>query len=330
MRSYTLWNENWKFIKEDVGFAKAAFQDGGNDYYRGTCWYVKKFSRPELEAGEEAWLEFRGAAMTAEVFLNGQKLARHEGGCSTFRVNLTQALKGDNVLSVSVDNGKNHTVYPQKADFTFYGGIYRDVYLLVVPRDHFALDYHGSGGIRVAPAVSGGLDSAQVTVETWQTGNQSVTVRLGDTVQTVEPESGYAKAEFRLDAPHLWNGVEDPYLYTVTAGLPSGDAVLARFGCRSFEINGEKGFILNGRPLRLCGAARRQDRQGLGTALTKQEHQKDIALLLEMGPIPSGWPITSTTSIFTTCVMKRAWWSGRRSPISPSICRRGGRTPSTS
>lgn len=300
MKSYTLWNENWKFIKEDAGFAKAADapgeavtlphtwnaadgQDGGNDYYRGTCWYVKKFSRPELEAGDEAWLELRGAAMTAEVWLNGRKLARHEGGYSTFRVNLTQALEADNVLAVSVDNGKNRTVYPQKADFTFYGGIYRDVYLLIVPRDHFVLDYHGGSGIKVTPVLSGDLNSAQVTVETWQTGSLPVTLRLGDMAQTAQPEGGYAKAEFRLDAPHLWNGVEDPYLYTVTAGLPSGDTARARFGCRSFAIDPEKGFILNGKPLRLCGAARHQDRQGLGNALTKREHEEDIALLLEMG-----------------------------------------------
>ena len=85
-------------------------QDGGNDYYRGTCWYAKQFARPDLAPGQQLWLEFKGAAMTAEVYLNGHKLARHEGGYATFRVELTGALQDDNLLTVSVDNGKNDTV----------------------------------------------------------------------------------------------------------------------------------------------------------------------------------------------------------------------------
>ena len=117
-------------------------QDGGNDYYRGTCLYTKAFAAPAHSDSEEVWLEFEGVAMTAVVTLNGHELTRHEGGYATFRVNLTPALAVQNTLTVAVDNGKNRTVYPQKADFTFYGGIYRPVHLLVVPKAHFALDYH--------------------------------------------------------------------------------------------------------------------------------------------------------------------------------------------
>lgn len=171
MRTCVLWNEDWSFIREDVGpeavqgqpgepvtlphtWNAADGQDGGNDYYRGVCWYTKRFPRPAAPEGGSVWLEFRGAAMTAEIWLNGKKLGRHEGGYSTFRVDLTEALADDNLLAVSVDNGPNRRVYPQKADFTFYGGIYRDVYLLTVPAAHFALDCHGGPAIKVTPTLS--------------------------------------------------------------------------------------------------------------------------------------------------------------------------------
>ena len=116
------------------------------------------------------------------------------------------------------------------------------------------------------------------------TGNADCVTFLLDGQEKKTPVvDGAASAVFMLEDVHLWNGVEDPYLYTVTAELPSGDTASARFGCRSFEIDPEKGFILNGKPLRLCGAARHQDREGLGSALTRKEHEEDMALLLEMG-----------------------------------------------
>lgn len=245
-----LWNDGWQFIKETIGVEVAPYvtgeavtlphtwnakdgQDGGNDYYRGTCRYVKKFKSPTLKDGEEAWLEFCGIAMTAEVWLNGQTIARHEGGYSTFRVNLTPALKENNTLVVSVDNGRNRTVYPQKADFTFYGGIYRDVHLLIVPSTHFTLDYYGGPGIKITPIVKGA--NAEVMVETYITGQtkKAIITAAGQT-QEVPVEDGYAKAVFTIEDVHLWNGVDDPYLYTASARLDSGDHISADFGCRSF------------------------------------------------------------------------------------------------
>ena len=289
MREQILFNDGWTFVKE--GKAQAVTlphtwnaedgQDGGNDYYRGTCLYKKSF--PDPGADGEVWLEFRGAAMTAEVSLNGKLLARHEGGYSTFRVNLTDDLREENELTVSVDNGVNRRVYPQKADFTFYGGIYRDVYLLIVPKEHFSLDYYGGSGIKVTPVVSEDLSLAEVTVETWQNGSGPVTIQVRDQVQTAIPENGYAKAVFRLEQPHLWNGTEDPYMYTASAFLESGDGVGTKFGCRRIAFDPEKGFILNNKPLRLVGTARHQDRQGMGNALTRREHEEDIFLLREMG-----------------------------------------------
>jgi beta-galactosidase len=303
MRQTTLWNDGWYFLRQNASGEVALTlgsavtlphtwnakdgQDGGNDYYRGTCWYAKKLITPALAQGEELWVEFRGAAMTAEVSLNGQKLARHEGGYSTFRANLTPALHADgeeNLLTVSVDNGKNRTVYPQKADFTFYGGLYRDVYLLRVPSAHFALDFHGGPAIRVTPQLSEDLSQAEVTVTAWISGSgKEVTFTVDGQTQTVPVQEGKAEARFVLEGVHLWNGVADPYLYTATATLDSGDQISARFGCRTIAFDAQQGFYLNGKPLRLVGAARHQDRQGLGNALTPAEHREDIQLMLEMG-----------------------------------------------
>lgn len=303
MRQATLWNDGWYFLRQDASGEVALSlgsvvpiphtwnakdgQDGGNDYHRGRCWYAKKFTTPKLPEGQQLWVEFRGAAMTAEIFCNGKKLARHEGGYSTFRVDLTDVLHPageENLISVSVDNGKNDTVYPQKADFTFYGGLYRNIYLLCVPAAHFALDYFGSCGLRVTPELSGDLSAAEVTVEAWTEGDaQNVKFTLCGKTQDSAVMNGHAQTVFRLAPVHLWNGKADPYLYTVTATLDSGDTVSTRFGCRSIAFDSEKGFFLNGKNLRLCGAARHQDRQGLGNALTRKEHEEDIALLQEMG-----------------------------------------------
>jgi len=160
-------------------------QDGGNDYYRGKCRYVRKLERPDLAREEEAWLEFDGVAMTGEVYLNDQKLFTHKGGYSRFRVNITDALtKGENILSVTADNSKCDDIYPQKADFTFYGGIYRRVRLLIVPKAHFALAYYGGSGIKITPQISG--RDAKVTIEAWIEGKaESVSFTVDRQEKTV-------------------------------------------------------------------------------------------------------------------------------------------------
>lgn len=299
MRVTQSFNENWFFLRQDCGGAFALAhgeavtlphtwnaadgQDGGNDFYRGTCWYAKTFKKPRITDGQQVWLEFEGAAMTAEVWLNGQKLCRHEGGYSTFRVNLTGRLQEENLLAVSVDNSKNETVYPQKADFTFYGGLYRDVKLLIVSQNHFALGYCGSCGVKVTPVLSEDLFSAQIIAEAWVEGTaEAVVFALNGKEQTAFLENGYAKTEFDLENVHLWNGIADPFLYTMQARLPE-DVVEVAFGCRTIGFDSERGFYLNGKNIRLCGAARHQDRQGLGNALTKAEHEEDMALMREMG-----------------------------------------------
>ena len=158
MRKTVLFNDNYIFEKEGVTEKvtlphtwNAVDGQSASDYYRGECTYTKKFSRPELEAGEQLYLEVNGANSSSKVSLNGKLLASHDGGYSTYRVNLTHELLNENELQIKVDNSPNDHVYPQKADFTFYGGLYRDVKLITVPESHFDLGYYGGKGFYVTP-----------------------------------------------------------------------------------------------------------------------------------------------------------------------------------
>ena len=294
MRKIISLNENWVFTQsgQSTGvnlphtWNAVDGQDGGNDYFRGICLYTRTLDKPVMEEGTRVYLEVCGAAMSAQVSLNGKLLASHQGGYSAFRVELTEYLQERNELAISVDNGDNDTVYPQKADFTFYGGLYRDVNLILVPETHFDLSYCGAPGIKVTPEVDLRTGSARVTVETWQVGQGDVTITIDGAngqSQRVSPDGNHATAVFTIENVHLWDGVEDPYLYTAVAALDSGDQISARFGCRHYEINAEKGFLLNGRSYPLRGVSRHQDHKGVGNALTMEHHRQDMAIVRELG-----------------------------------------------
>lgn len=295
MRKQTLWNDNWSFTKDPAGqdgWAAIALphtwnaQDGqgGGRYHRGTCWYRKHFSMPAHGAEEEVWLEFQAIAMRSAVYLNGKQLSSHECGYSAFRVNLTPYLKEENELLVSADNSVSDRIYPQTADFTFFGGIYRDVSLVTVRQNHFALGYHGSKGIRVTPILSEDLQSAEVHVQAWlEGGDSNVTFAIGKISETVRSCNGRAEAVLTIPEVHLWNGKPDPYLYTLNASLENGDEVSVRFGCRSFRVDPEQGFFLNGKPYHLHGVAKHQDRMDCGNAVSKEQLDEDMSILLEIG-----------------------------------------------
>ena len=295
MRKITTLTEGWRFLKNAVSAQEAYTaaargetvtlphtwnavdgQDGGNDYHRGICWYVRELAKDET-AGDRLFLELNGAAHTCEVYLNGEKLCRHEGGYSTFRVELTEKLGEKNTLAISVDNGSNDYVYPQKADFTFYGGLYRAVNLIAVPAEHFELLKDGTPGIKVTPAVDLEKKTATVTVETWHNA-ASVDITVNGETKTTE-----RCAQFVIENVRLWDGVDDPWLYTAAAKLPSGDEVSCRFGCRVFTCDPEKGFFLNGRSYPLRGVSRHQDLKGRGNALSYEDHAADMAIIRELG-----------------------------------------------
>ncbi len=291
MRKIVSLNQNWQFCQEGRSslvnlphtWNAVDGQDGGNDYFRGVCQYTRSLPRPRMDNGSRVFLEIKGAAMSAQVWINGILLATHQGGYSTFRADLTDYLKDENELAISVDNSDNDTVYPQKADFTFYGGLYRDVNLIIVPGVHFDLSYCGAPGIRVTPIVDLETGSASVTVETWQTGAGDVTFTVDGKSRTVPGKNGHACAEFLIQNVRLWDGPADPYLYTATAMLDSGDEISARFGCRTFSIDARKGFFLNGRSYPLRGVSRHQDHKGTGNALTREHHIRDMEIVRELG-----------------------------------------------
>ena len=265
-------------------------QDGGNDYFRGPCLYTKAISKSELPAADKYYLEICGANSSADVYLNGEHKAHHDGGYSTWRVDLTDSLSDKCDIAIVVDNAPNDIVYPQMADFTFYGGLYRNVNLVAVNNTHFDLDYYGGPGIKVTPIVDGA--NASVEVEVYVTNKQAgdeilytILDKSGETVASLT--SADTKVNFTIENAHLWDGIKDPYLYTATAVIVRGgeqlDDVKARFGVRSFKIDPELGFILNGREYPLRGVSRHQDRLGIGNALLPCHHEEDIDLIMEVG-----------------------------------------------
>ena len=260
-------------------------QDGGNDYKRGACRYVRTFACPEFDRGsQEVWLEFDGVNASAQVALNGQSVCRHDGGYSTFRAEITALLGEKNELRVDVDNSVNDRVYPQKADFTFYGGIYRGVRLLVVHKAHFALDYLGSCGIRVTPTPDG--EGASVRVQSRVTQGEVAVTLLDHEGRSVATGKGL-DATIRMEKARRWHGVEDPYLYTCRAEVRVGEQVTDRidipFGVRSFRVDPKEGFFLNDKRYPLHGVSRHQDRKGVGNAITRAMHDEDMALIVEIG-----------------------------------------------
>ena len=264
-------------------------QDGGNDYLRARCCFIKEIPASAFE-NKVNYIEFGAVNSSAEVYWNGEKICVHHGGYSAFRAQIKD-IKENNLLVVFADNRPNDFVYPQMADFTFYGGIYRDVKVISVPENHFELASFGTPGIKITPIVKGDFN-AEVTIECFTKCDKvcDVTLRLisdGECISEKTVPSDNPKTVFAIENVHLWNGKKDPYLYTAEAVIVKDgeecDKVSSRFGCRSFRIDPDKGFILNGESYPLRGVARHQDRPGIGNALKYEHHKEDIDLICEMG-----------------------------------------------
>ena len=283
--------ERWNWVNIPHTWNNIDGQDGGNDLYRGTAFYAKELEKMDLPKADRYFLEIQGANSSAILYINGKKLANHDGGYSTWRVDITDALEDKNLFVFEVDNSQNDRVYPQNADFTFYGGIYRDLNIIAVNESHFDLEYYGTPGIKVTPEVVG--KDAKVEVEVFVK-NAKETQKLvytlkdteGNVVAEKETPASETVASFEIENVHLWHGKKDPYLYTAEVCLKDEevlDNVSARFGCRTFEIHPENGFILNGEEYPLRGVSRHQDRWGIGNALLKEHHDEDMDLICELG-----------------------------------------------
>ncbi|MBR2930110.1 MAG: glycoside hydrolase family 2 protein [Clostridia bacterium] len=304
MRNVININEGWKFIKncQDPMASEGAVAvnlphtwnaedgfDGGNDYFRGPCLYSKKLFKSELPAADRYYLEIKGANSSADVFVGGEKLAHHDGGYSTWRVDITDKLGESCDISVIVDNSPNEEVYPQMADFTFYGGLYRDVNIVAVNDVHFDLDYFGGRGVMITPEKGEG--AWQVEIKTFSNKGESDRIsyvildKEGNKVAEALTEESTVKLD--IGEAHLWHARRDPYLYTAKVAIVKDgeeiDEVTYRFGCRTYEIDSQRGFILNGEEYPLRGVSRHQDRLGVGNALLPEHHKEDMELICEVG-----------------------------------------------
>ncbi len=267
-------------------------QDGGSDYWCGPCCYMKKICRPE---GKNVYVEVEAASSCGKIVINGVEKELHKGGYSAFRADITADLKdGENLLAIWVDNSPRTDVYPQTADFTFYGGLYRGVKLITADDSRFDLDYFGGKGLMFSSDVKED-GAAVISLDAYITNpqeNQSVEFVIRDAqgkpvADAVRPAAKAVHAEIRLENPHLWQGVEDPYLYEVQALLMVHnepiDEVCGNLGIRTYYVDPAKGFFLNGRLTPLRGVSRHQDRLGVGNALTRAQHEEDVALIREVG-----------------------------------------------
>jgi hypothetical protein len=310
----------WLFAEGDqAGAEHAAFDDsawtrvtlphtfnagesGDGGYYRGPAWYRRAFDIAAIRPGRRLFVQFDGAALVADVYLNGANVCRHEGGHAAFRCDLTNALvRGVNLLAVRVDNSASRVVSPLGGDFTVFGGLYRPVSLIETDEVHFdLLDYGGPGLYARASAIdaSAATISAQAKVV-----NDGARLRRVPVTVTLLDAAGreVARSSARLDvpsrstrdtsltlrlaSPRLWDGVRDPYLYRVVARIgEAGDEVAVPLGIRSFAFDPERGFLLNGRPYPLRGVnLMHSARPGKGTAVTDAEIAEDFAIIREMG-----------------------------------------------
>ena len=277
---------------------------GKIDYKRGIGNYEKNlFIRPEWK-GKRLFIRFEGVNNIADVFINRRHIGEHRGGYGAFIFEITGKVEygKENSILVRVNNGEQLDIMPLVGDFNFYGGIYRDVHLLITDETCISpLDYASPGARLIQDSVSHRYAKVRAIVDlsNGSSGNQEVelNVRLLDGQRVVKEgtknvnlsgnEVMQQELTFEIDQPHLWNGRQDPFLYQAEVTLFRNgqmvDRVTQPLGLRFYRIDPDKGFFLNGKHLPLQGVCRHQDRSEVGNALRPQHHEEDVALMLEMG-----------------------------------------------
>ncbi|SCP98006.1 glycoside hydrolase family 2 protein [Anaerobium acetethylicum] len=306
MRKVIKWNENWGFLKgehqQEVVWEVVTLphtwnaldgQDGGNDYYQGPAWYKKTLT---LESDwKEVYIRFGAVNKKAEVWCNGKSAGQHLGGFSAFTFDLTPFLQdGENEILVKADNSNELPIYPRQADFTFFGGIYREVELICFDENaHFDVTRFGTDAVFVTPSMDG-----TVVVDTYVIADSSVYAEIFDTNGSSVAKSKVMElgknhragetVQLTLKVPEVqrWDGTKDAYLYQVKVFLSAQnvqDVVAANFGFRDYTVSASEGFFLNGAAYPLHGVCRHQDRENMGWAVTEKEHIEDMALMREIG-----------------------------------------------
>jgi beta-galactosidase len=295
---------NWQRVTVPHTWNTEDGQDGGNNYHRGPAWYYHQLQLPERPADARLFLHFGAANTLTDVYLDGTKLGQHRGGHSAFCFEITDHVKGAATanLAVRVDNSHFDDIPPWSADFTFFGGLYRNVTLLTTgPHCITPLDHAGPGVYIHTPRVTD--ESATVVVNTklsttnppaenlhiattiFNAAGQAVASDTSALTNTTPAEPHQQTLTVRN--PHRWHGREDPYLYSVQVQLRHEnqvvDQVTQPLGIRTYHVDPDHGFFLNGRPYHLHGVNRHQDRINKGWAIGPAEHDEDLQILMDMG-----------------------------------------------
>lgn len=293
MRTITNINKNWTLkLGSEISSVDLPHTWNGvdgqadRDYFRGAGIYEKTI--PFFDG--RVYIEVNGANTRASVFVNDDYVGEHLNGYGMFRFEITEFLrKGENTLKIKVDNSHDDLLYPQTADFTFYGGIYRDVNIIQAETTHFALLDKSRTGVYITPHNSGNV-FIKSTVEGISDGiEKRFTIFDGDKneVTSATVSADVSAVKMKIASPVLWNGRKNPYLYTLKSELLKDgeviDEVIDRFGFREFRFSASEGFFLNEKHMKIKGVSRHQDRENLGNALTIKEHSEDIEYICEVG-----------------------------------------------
>lgn len=290
----------WEAVTLPHSYNGADGDDGGT-YYRGPAMYRRTLTLDRVPDGRRLWLQFDGAALTTDVWVNGKPVGRHEGGHAAFRLDITGALRtGANRIVVRTDNSRRPAIAPLAGDFTIFGGLYRHVWLIDVPDVHIDMADYGGPGVYVTTTSLNDRDAAlaarvlirndgrradrlpvevvvrDATGAIVATAATAVRLRAGTSLTTTLP--------LTIERPYRWQGRTDPYLYSVTARVGSGDAVTVPLGLRTIKVDPQTGFLLNGAPYPLHGVNLfHSGRPGRGLAVTDREVAEDMQTLDELG-----------------------------------------------
>lgn len=323
---YTI-NDGWKFTKgspfeaqmtgcDDSSWETVNIPHTWNDkdaddetpgFYRGPVWYRKQLFIDKSQEGRRAVIYFEGANQEVRFYLNGQFVGEHKGGYTRFCFDITSHLRygQENLFAIYVNNVYNPNIPPLSADFTFFGGIYRDVYLQFMNPVHIATNDYASSGVYIrTPEVNNSAASVEITTLLTNDMPQATEIRVeniicdadGKEVKKTQAEVKLAAGEtktdiskkIKIDSPRLWD-IDDPYRYMVYTRILDKrkgtllDEVVNPLGLRWFKFDSEKGFFLNGKGRKLIGTARHQDYFQKGNALRDELHVQDVLLLKEMG-----------------------------------------------
>jgi beta-galactosidase len=324
-RADMLLDHDWRFVRQDVAGAETPALDDSSwasvslphtwnnldgegadkNYYRGVGWYRTHYVLDKSLAGRRLFLKFDGASLVTDVYVNGHGLGEHRGGFAAFAFDVTSYLKvgAENLIAVKVSNAVNTNIPPLSADFTFFGGLYRDVHLLATDPVHISpLDYGSPGVYLKTTDVSSNSAKLQVTAVLANDATAAKTVRvravvtdaatnlvavLTENVALAPATVSNAVMETSIARPHLWDGLADPYLYRVFVEVVEAgrvtDEVSQPLGFRSFYVDPNQGFFLNGHHLDLHGVSLHQDWLDRGWAIGHAERETNFALLKEIG-----------------------------------------------